>query len=272
MRELSDIAVDLAAGRFRALHWEGEGPSAVFLHGLTGLADVWQPTIDALPRGAGLWAFDQRGHGQSPAPASGYAIADFVKDLMAFVRTLDLERPHLAGHSMGGRAALVAAARHPEAFRSVTVVDIGPERWTKNWQDTIAAIDRMPADFSEEEAIAFFTRNRPTPPERQRAYLAQLRGTGNGRLTWRGSPGAWKHTVMSHRSRDFWREWDRIRIPALLVRGGDSNELRPQVAAEMRRRNPSVQYNEIAGIGHNIPLLAPDRLADILTRFWTDVP
>ena len=269
MREPSEVAVALGAGQFRALHWEGAGTPIVFLHGLTAIADVWQPTVDAVPPGSGsYWAFDQRGHGDSPAPADGYSIAAFVRDLFDFVEALKLDRPHLAGHSMGARVALVAAARHPRAFRSVAVVDIGPERWAKNWRETVASIERMPATFSEEEALAFFTRNRPTSPDRQRLYLARLRGTAGGQLTWRGSPDAWRQTVISHRSRDFWHDWDRIGMPALLIRGGDSNELRPRVAAEMRQRNGAIQYEELAGIGHNIPLLAPGRLAARLSTFW----
>ncbi len=272
MTEPAQLFTALPAGQFRTLMWPGSEAPAVFLHGLTGLADVWAETATALaPRGP-LWAYDQRGHGDSPAPADGYAIGAYVSDLIAFVQTLKLKRPHLVGHSMGARVALVAAARNPELFRSVTIADIGPEAWRANWRDTAAAIERMPASMNEAEALAFFTRNRPTPPDRQRGYLARLRAARDGRLTWRGSPDAWKQTVISHRSRDFWSDWAAITIPALLIRGGDSNELRPHIAARMRDRNSSVRYQEFAGIGHNIPLIAPAPLAAALAAFWKTVP
>ena len=272
MSEPSELATLLPAGEFRTLMWPGSGTPIVLLHGLTGLAHVWGETVNALGGYGPAWALDQRGHGDSPAPVSGYSIAEYVGDVVAFVRTLRLEQPHLVGHSMGARVAMVAAARHPELFRSVSVVDIGPERWTANWRDTVAAIERMPATMTEAETLAFFTRNRPTPAARQRGYLSRLRDAGEGRLTWRGSPEAWKQTVKSHRSRDFWEEWGRIAIPALLIRGGDSNELRPAVAARMRDRNPGVRYQEFAGVGHNIPLIAPETLAAALAAFWETVP
>ena len=282
--------MQLPAGRFRALEWQAANlgtaePTVLLLHGLTGMADVWSATVaalgDARPR---IIALDQRGHGDSPAPTRGYAIADFVGDTVGALEALGSEghgaRPladarrsgsvHLVGHSMGARVAMVTASRHPELVRSVAIVDIGPERWTANWRDTVSGIDRMPASFTEEEAIAFFTRNRPTPPDRLAAYLARLKPDGHGGLTWRGSPDAFKQTVISHRSRDFWRDWERLRVLTLLVRGGASTELRPHTAAEMRRRNPRMTYRELDGIGHNIPLLAPTVLADLLGEFWRE--
>jgi 2-(acetamidomethylene)succinate hydrolase len=268
--EPTETFVDLPAGRFRALRWPGGGAPALFLHGLTALADAWAPTVSALPPGD-YTAMDQRGHGDSPSPADAYDIAAYVEDACALVRALELDRPHLVGHSMGARVAMVAAARHRDLFRSVAIVDIGPEAWRQNWRDTVASIDRMPASFTRDEAITFFTRNRPTPPERQALYLGRLREGRRGRFTWRGSPEAWKATVVSHRGRDFWADWEHLRLPAVLIRGGDSNELRPRIAAEMRSRNGRVAYHEIAGVGHNIPLLAPGQLAAVLTAFWASV-
>ena len=54
----------------------------------------------------------------------------------------------------------------------------------------------------------------------------------------------------------------------MLIHGLRSNELRPAVAEEMRRRNPRVRYVALDGVGHNIPLLAPVLLGDTLGRFW----
>jgi pimeloyl-ACP methyl ester carboxylesterase len=268
-----DLFVALDAGQFHTLVWDGGAESAVFLHGLTGTADVWGLTIEALGQARPTsWAYDQRGHGQSPAPPFAYAVAAFVGDLVEFVGVTRLPRPHLVGHSLGGRVAMVAAARRPALFRSVSVVDIGPEKWAANIRETFAGIDQMPATFSREEALMFFTRGRPVSAELEAVYLSRFEEGDGGMLRWRGEPQAWKAAVRSHRSRDFWREWSNVRIPALLVRGGASKELRPQVAAEMRRRNPSVRFEELPGVGHNIPLLAPGALADRLRAFWEAVP
>ena len=124
----------------------------MFLHGLTGVAEVWGPTVARLEPRRRAIAFDQRGHGHSPRPPSGYAVADFVGDLLALCQAMDIERPHLVGHSMGGRVAMVAAAKHPRLFRSVTVVDIGPEEGAANWRTTVAAFERLPGAWPDVES------------------------------------------------------------------------------------------------------------------------
>ncbi|MGE5594805.1 MAG: alpha/beta fold hydrolase [Hyphomicrobiales bacterium] len=271
--------LDLPAGRFRVLEWPGAGPPVLFLHGLTGVAEVWGPTVSALAPTPRAFALDQRGHGHSPKPASGYTALAFANDAIAAVRALGLDRPHLVGHSMGGRVAIVAAARHPALFRSVAIVDIGPEQWRENWESTVTALDLVPESYPDaERAIGRAASRgresrgaepgRPGPGELRAIALARLRTLPNGHLAWLADREALKQAVRLQRSRNYWGEWQALSIPALLVRGGESRELRATVAAGMRRRNPNVRFAELDGVGHNIPLLAPGRLASLLTGFW----
>jgi 2-(acetamidomethylene)succinate hydrolase len=266
-----ETTYNLTAGRFRALEWDGTGESAVFLHGLSGVADVWQGTVEALgasrPR---CIAIDQRGHGHSPKPGD-YRIGSYVQDLADLVRALG-GPVRLVGHSMGARVALVAAARHPQLFSSAAIVDIGPEAWKANIDDTVAAFSRRPERFADrEEAIAFGSRGRRGSLDAERFLLPRLNAEPDGSYTWLAPAQGLVETVRAHRSRNFWKEWDAISIPATLVRGERSNELRPWVAARMRERNPRIEFHAIAETGHNIPLLAPKVLAAVLTEFWRRV-
>ena len=62
---------------------------------------------------------------------------------------------------------------------------------------------------------------------------------------------------------DLWPVWDAIRCPALLLRGAESDLLRPGDAAEMARRGPQARIVEFPGIGHAPALMAPDQIAVI---------
>lgn len=283
MSEPTVRTLSLSAGEFRALEWPGAAPPVLLLHGLTGVAEVWGPTIAAFEPVRQSFAIDQRGHGQSPKPADGYDIAAFVGDIIEAVDALRLVRPHLAGHSMGARVALVAAARYPERFRSVAIVDIGPEQWRANWQSSVAAFDRMPATYPDVEAALGGARSRgaesadaallerPNDATLRTIALSRLRTLPDGSVTWLADREALKKTVIAHRSRNYWRDWERLAVPALLVRGGTSGELRPEVSERMRRRNPRVAFRELENVGHNIPLLAPGRLAVTLSEFWQSI-
>lgn len=273
-----------AAGAFRVLDWEGDGPPVLFLHGLTGVAEVWGPTVEALGEGSRYLAMDQRGHGHSPKPPSGYAIADYIQDVRAVVQEMGIAPLHLVGHSMGARVAMVFAARHPELLRSVAIVDIGPEAWRQNYEQTVKGLARLLLSYPNMDAALSRGRSRggesvdsaltsapsdAPSPERLRAIAeARMQTLPDGSIAWLASREALERSVISHRSRSFWTEWKRIDIPALLVRGGDSTEVREHISDKMRELNSRVEFVQLDDVGHNIPLLAPKRLAHTLREFW----
>ncbi|MEO9256355.1 MAG: alpha/beta hydrolase, partial [Tepidiformaceae bacterium] len=213
------------AGAFRALDWEGVGAPVLFLHGLTGVAEVWGPTIEALGGGSRYLAMDQRGHGHSPKPPTGYGIAEYVRDVRAAVHEMGLAPLHLVGHSMGARVAMVFAARHPELLRSVSIVDIGPEEWRENYEQTVKGLARLPLSYpsmdaaltrgrsrggeSIDSALAVAPSGAPSP-ERLRAIAeARMQTLPDGTVAWLASREALEQSVVSHRSRSFWTEWKR---------------------------------------------------------------
>lgn len=265
--------LQLPAGTFRVLEWPGADRAdraRVFLHGLTATADVWKATIAALgPNRPRCVAFDQRGHGHAPRGDIDYRASAFVDDLIALLDALNLDRPHLVGHSMGGRVAMVATARHPDRFRSVAIVDIGPEQWKANADATTAALAGLPSSFANEtEAVAFGSRGRAFEEPWRSAFFARLDEHDDGSYRWLASPGDLARIVHLHRSRNYWHQWERTTVPTLLVRGERSTELRPRIAAEMQRRNPAAQFVEFPSTPHNIPLAAPVLLAETLASFW----
>jgi pimeloyl-ACP methyl ester carboxylesterase len=267
MSEPREHHLELPEGRFRALEWEGGGPGVLLLHGLTAVAESWLPTVSRFRGRRRIVALEQRGHGRSPQDVPDPSAAALARDAVAAARALGMERPHLAGHSMGARVAMVAAAKHPKAFRSVAIVDIGPEAWRQNWVDTVAALDRMKETLAPGEVEAILAR-RNFEPEMAAAFVARFERMADGSSRPLGSREAMKAIVRAQRSRGYWREWAAIQMPAQLVRGGDSDEVRPRIAAKMREQNPAVRYVELAGIGHNVPLLAPAALAETLEAFW----
>ncbi len=264
-----DRRITLSAGTFRTLQWDGGGDRpTVFLHGLSALAEAWTDTVAAFgddrPR---CIALDQRGHGHSPRTPGAYAVRDYVRDLLELVDQLGAP-VDVVGHSMGARVAMVAAARHPDRVASVVIVDIGPEAWKANIAATAGLFGRLPESFpGREEAMALGLAMGRGPAAAERFVEERLRVEPDGTYVWRASADALIETVTTQRARNYWQDWEQVSIPALLVRGGTSRELRPRIVDEMRRRNPSVAFRELDGVGHNVPLLAPVELAATITAF-----
>jgi pimeloyl-ACP methyl ester carboxylesterase len=125
----------------------GEGPPIVLLHGLSGTRrNVVQGSRYLLRSGYTLAGYDARGHGRaSPAPStSAYAYADLVEDLGAVLDHLDLERPVLAGSSMGAGTAAAWALEHRERVAALVLITPPPfERNGDAWWDRAAdALER----------------------------------------------------------------------------------------------------------------------------------
>lgn len=104
---------------------DGAGHDVVLLHGLTATRrNVVQGSRLLARQGARLIAYDARGHGESdpgPDPAA-YEYGDLVADLESVLATLGIERPVLAGSSMGAATALAFALADPRRVAGLVQV------------------------------------------------------------------------------------------------------------------------------------------------------
>jgi pimeloyl-ACP methyl ester carboxylesterase len=90
---------------------EGEGYPTVFLHGTGCDTSDWQDTFGCLNDGVRVIAMDFRGHGLSEVPAGRFTIEDLADDVQALMAHLNLRRPLLVGHSLGGMVAMAVARK-----------------------------------------------------------------------------------------------------------------------------------------------------------------
>jgi len=111
--------------RFHALDWGGRGDWLVLLHGLASQAHIWDLVAPQLIDRFRVIAIDQRGHGLSDKPDSGYDFATITRDLDAILSALKIDQAWLAGHSWGGNVAVHYAADHPQRVSGLILVDGG---------------------------------------------------------------------------------------------------------------------------------------------------
>lgn len=116
-------------------------PALLLLHGLSSNALVWGRTARLLATRR-IVALDQRSHGLSDRPATGYALDDVVADAAHVIRELGLGRPLVAGHSWGAAVALSLAATHPELASGLVNVD-GPTASFSRFMTWEEAAQRM---------------------------------------------------------------------------------------------------------------------------------
>jgi pimeloyl-ACP methyl ester carboxylesterase len=101
----------------------GPGPALVFVHGITGSHTGFLPFLTALAQDAHIYAIDLRGHGRSGRMSGAYQVPDYGRDVIAFIRSVVGRPAFVAGHSLGGLAAIWAAAHAPELVRGLLLED-----------------------------------------------------------------------------------------------------------------------------------------------------
>jgi len=120
-----ELDVPLPDGTLRVLRWGTGGQAALAVHGITASAMSWQAVARELPADWSLYAVDLRGRGHSAGLPGPYGFGRHVADLAAATAELGLDRPVLAGHSLGAFAALLTATEHPGLFGGLLLVDGG---------------------------------------------------------------------------------------------------------------------------------------------------
>ena len=102
---------------------EGTGPPIVLLHGWGAEANTFNHVFDWLLRSHQVYALDLPGFGLSETPPTAWDASDYAKLLSDFFDKLNINKPHLIGHSYGGRISIVIAAEEPEKIDKLILVN-----------------------------------------------------------------------------------------------------------------------------------------------------
>jgi pimeloyl-ACP methyl ester carboxylesterase len=111
----------------------GSGPPLVLLHGVGHRRQAWDAVLDRLTPHRDVIAVDLPGHGESPPlPVTGKAVLEvMLGEVTALLGELGLDRPHMAGNSLGGRLALEAAV----AGGAASVTALSPAGFWRNQRE-----------------------------------------------------------------------------------------------------------------------------------------
>ncbi len=204
-------------------------------------------------------ALDLRGHGESEwIDPPDYSYDRYAADIAEAVEKLDLRDFVLIGHSMGGMVSLVYTATYPGRVKRLVIVDttmhLSPDR--------IAAMrdagNREGSSFATQEQLVARYRLRPgnsvAAPEVQR-HIARNSSRRFPDGTWRYKFD--RNVYATREARDGLTYWDQVRIPSLLVKGGNSPRITPEIVAEVQKRAPQVELAEVPNADHHITLDNP---------------
>jgi pimeloyl-ACP methyl ester carboxylesterase len=221
---------------------------------------------------------DVVGRGRSGwlADPMGYAIPNYVADMVTLLARLNASELHWVGTSMGGLIGLGLAALPDSPIRRLVLNDVGP----KIEYESLVRIGQylgLPVHWNslEEAADALWAISQGFGPHTREQWLAltapQLKQDGQG-FKPHYDPAiavpfrAVTTQVAAAGEAMLWHGYDQIRCPTLLLRGAESDLLSPETAAQMTQRGPRARLQEFAGVGHAPMLVQPDQV-EVVRRF-----
>jgi len=243
-----------------------ENPPLLLIHGGSAHAHWWDHIAREFAQDHHVIALDLRGHGESNwVKPPAYDVDDYVEDVAVVIRQLQLSPCVLIGHSLGGLIAITYAIRHGATLSALVIVDMGP-RLRPNRRLQLLSRVSTPI-FADEEDL--FRRFRLLPektwaaPELLR-HIARhsARALNDGRLTLKVD-----RATFARQPHDVSAELSHISCPALLIRGGESQTLSPEIVQEMEARLPCLQTVEIPGAGHHVFLDKPAAFLEAVRKF-----
>ena len=272
--------VDVTGGVSLNVHsWSGDGVPFVLVHGLASNARLWDGVAEDLAaRGHRVVAIDQRGHGRSDKPDTGYDFETVCADLAALISAMELDRPVVAGQSWGGQVVVELAARRPEVVRGIACVDGG---WIDlshfaTWEDCEAVMAPPRTTglaFTEIEAM-IRGRHARWPETGIQGALACFEVRDDGTVSpWLSFE---RHLMIL---RAMWEQrmpelFPRVAVPALLLPCDDGSG-----SAHMDRKRATVAVAESRipvsrthwfDAGHDVHAQYPGRVASVLVDALSD--
>lgn len=242
-------------------------PAVILLHGGGQTRHAWARAFRKLvARGYHAISYDARGHGSSQWATDGdYSTDAMVADLHAVIATLP-RPPALVGASMGGICSLTAIGESPQPIASALVlVDVAPTIERRGVEQIRRFMTANPQGFATlqeaADAVALYNPSRPRPKDPS-GLMKNLRRGDDGRLYWHWDPRIISASQQEHVA---WLDAyearmlaasTQLRVPTLLVRGGDSDVVSPAGVRRFRELIAQAETVDIAGAGH---MVAGDR-------------
>ena len=249
-------------------HRAGSGPPLVLIHGIGSRWQVWDPVLPLLEAHREVIALDLPGFGDSPMPAPGTppGVASLTRLVSEFLDGLGLDRPHVAGNSLGGWVSLelakqgrvrTATGLSPAGFHNDReVVYERAALWTtvRAARLLAPAVDRVAATPTGRMLAygLFFAHPENVPAADAAASTRAL------------ARAPWFDQTLPALTADRFAGGEQIQVPVTIAWGERDRLLLPRQAPRAARAIPGSRLLTLRGCGHVPTYDDPEQVARVL--------
>jgi pimeloyl-ACP methyl ester carboxylesterase len=255
----------------------GSGPDVLFIHGLPGTIEDWDPMVKLLVPSFRLTFYDRPGHGHSSAEGHQFTLESNARVALKLIDRLELKEVTVVGHSYGGAVAMAIAARDPASVKAYVsvggVVTYYPGREIPVELQLVqipilgrglsTALSPLFGPTMVEEGVreAFYPNRDKMPPgfvdRSKEIWLSTKVGVTTAR----------EKTNLSSCQQELMKRYARIaeiESKIVLVHGAEDQTVHKRHSIDAHRKLPRSKLVLIPGVGHYVQFADPEQLAQII--------
>lgn len=231
----------------------------ICVHGLTRNARDFDALAEALSAHYRVICPDIVGRGLSAhlRDPAGYAVPQYVADMVTLIARLDVQRVDWVGTSLGGLIGMALAAQEGTPVHRLVLNDVGPTISAAALQRIGEYVGNDPNWSSVDEADAYLRQisapfGQLSDAQWRQLTQSSIRQRADGRWVFRYDPRLAEpyRSAFVGQDIDLWPLYERVGGPVLAIRGAESDLLAPETWRRMAECGPRAELAEIPDVGH----------------------
>jgi 3-oxoadipate enol-lactonase len=244
-------------------------PAIIFIHGFPFNKSMWNKQVGALEDNYRVIAYDIRGHGNTETGNGDFSIDLFVKDLLALMDNLKIDKTMLCGLSMGGYIALNAIENYPQRFNALILSDTHciadtPEAKDKRMK-AIESIRKSGSEkYADENIKNLFAPESFTSRKEEVAYVREM-------IIKTSEQSLCKTLLALSVRKETCTKLSEIKVPVLIMVGKEDKITPPAAAQLMHEKIKNSFLRIIDYAGHLSNMENPGEFNEYLNKFVASV-
>jgi len=238
----------VADGRRLGYREDGKGTPVILIHGLGPGSQSWEHQVNGLRDQYRLIAWDLPGYGGSdPLPKESPNAAEYAADLAAFMDSLDIQKAHIVGQSIGAIIAASFANHYANRTLSITLSGASSGNGTldlvsreKNISERLAMLSKNGPD-----GLAQISASKSVAPDTPADVIEALAGHISMVL-----PEGYNPAVYMLISADIYSELSHIKAPTMVMCGTVDPVTPEPSVRKISEQITDAQYRKLPGLGH----------------------
>jgi pimeloyl-ACP methyl ester carboxylesterase len=269
----------------------GSGEELVFLHANGYPPECYRPLLSRLAESHHVTAMAQRPLWPGSKPEDVQDWRPLAEDFLRFLGAHQTGTLACVGHSMGGIALLRAALWEPERFKAIVLLDpvLFPPYMILFWNimrllklgktflPLVESARQRRREFNDLERLFNGYRRksifRYLNDESLRAYIEGIacrREGGNYQLCYSAEWEIRLYMTAIWPDMDIWRGLPGLKVPALIIRGAETDTFWERTGRLVKRKQPRVKVETVEESTHLLPLERPKEVSHLIQSFFKE--